>query len=337
MLQIDNFLKNNNFSEAINICDQFQMDNLSLILQKLSGINKPETKNIKVMLLCNWCSTESLTNLWNKMSMKNGKWNDIKLVLTNPDYWVIINAPPEHAQFDKKRTIVFRMEPCMSKRPQIWKEWSDISSKDFLKVLKHETGDYNNCEWHLSKTYNELLLYSPIKTRVISTVLSGKYGDIGQIKRVDFVKFLDSKNFEIDVYGDNKWEYKNFKNPLPYHKKDDAIFPYKYTFNCENNSIFNYFTEKLIDGILGECLTFYWGCPNISEYIDPRAYVQLGLSNFEKDYEIITTAIKEDWYTKRLPFIKEAKIKILNDLQFFPRLEKILSDFNGSSASASTS
>lgn len=333
MLQIDNFLKNNNFSEAINICDQFQMDNLSLILQQLSGITKPENKNIKVMLLCNWCSSEALMNQWNKMSKKNGRWNDIQLVLTNPDFWVIINAPPDNVQFDKKRTLVFRMEPCMAKRPQLWKEWADTPSKDFLRVFKHETGDYNNCEWHLSKTYNELLLYSPVKTRVLSTVLSGKYGDIGQIKRVDFVKFLDSKNLEIDVFGDNKWEYKNFKNPLPYHKKDDAIFPYKYTFNCENNSIYNYFTEKLIDGILGECLTFYWGCPNIPEYIDPRAYVQLGLSNFEKDYELITTAIKEDWYTQRLPFIKEAKIKILNELQFFPRLEKILSDFNSTHTS----
>ena len=89
-------------------------------------------------------------------------------------------------------------------------------------------------------------------------------------------------------------------------------------------SIKNYYTEKLIDGILGECLVFYSGCPNIRDFIDERAYVYLELSNFEKDYGIIQKAIQEDWYSKRLPYIREAKYKILNELQFFPRLEKFL-------------
>ena len=183
-------------------------------------------------------------------------------------------------------------------------------------------------EWHLSKTYTELsLMKTEKKYNILSTVLSDKYNDPGHVKRIDFIKFLEKK-MHIDVYGNNRWNYKNYKGELPYHCKDDAIFPYKYIFNCENQEIKNYFTEKLIDGILGECLVFYSGCFNVKQYIDEKAFVYLDLVDFEHDYCIIEKAIKEDWYSQRLPHILEAKKKILNELQFFPRLEKIIKNLN---------
>ena len=157
--------------------------------------------------------------------------------------------------------------------------------------------------------------------------MSGKYSDTGHIRRVDFVKYIE-KHIPVHVYGSNKWDYKDYKGSLPYHQKDDALFPYKYTFNAENHEIFNYFTEKIVDGILCECLVFYWGCPNIREILDPRAYVQLSLISFDKDLEIIKKAIDEDWHTQRLPYIREAKQKILNELQFFPKLEKCIENLS---------
>jgi hypothetical protein len=282
---------------------------------------------IKVQLLCNWCTSKQIADLWNKMSQGHYRWNDILIVWEgDPDYYVIINMPPTGALFNKKRTILFRMEPNMTLHPELWGEWADPVDTDFLKVCRHETGEYNNNEWHLSLPYSNLLsmtFYKP--TNILSTVLSGKYKDPGHVKRVDFVKFLEKKNMEIHVYGDNKWKYNNYMGPLPPHDKNGGLIAYKYTFNAENHRIKNYYTEKLIDGILAECLVFYHGCPNIKDYIDERAYIQLELSNFEKDYHTIQKAINEDAYTKHLPYILEAKKKILNELQFFPRLEKIIS------------
>ncbi len=297
--------------------------------QEPSVVQTDDPTKIRVQLLCNWCPSEELARMWNKMSKGNYIWNNIQIVWDGRiDYYVVINSSPSGIPIDKKKTILFRMEPNMAKNPEIWKEWANPNQEDFLKVFKHESGDYNNNEWHLSKTYTELLNTSvpknPELTKVLSTVLSAQYNDIGHVKRVDFVKFLDKKGVTVHVFGDNKWQYKNYKGSLPTHCKDDGIFPYKYTFNAENNPISNYFTEKLIDGILGECLTFYWGCPNAKKYIDERAYVQLELSNFEQDYETIKRAIQEDWHSQRLPYIKEAKKKILTELQFFPRLEQIL-------------
>ena len=304
--------------------NSMKLDN-SIVTNTQSN-NSMKYKTVK--LLCNYTSTENLTEIYNKMSQDgNYTWNNIKLITKgDPDYYCVINSTVSN--IDTKKTVVFRMEPNMAKNTY-WGEWSNPDDSKFLKILRHEKADYNNVEWHISKTYQQLQKDIIQKDNnlncFISTVLSDKYTDPGHMKRVDFVKFLDKKNENlVHVFGNNKFNYKNYKNSLPYHCKDDGLLPYKYHFNVENNDNANYFTEKLIDGILSECLVFYSGCYNVKQYIDERAYVQLGLSNFENDYNIIQKAIEEDWYTQRLPYIKEAKKKILNELQFFPRLEKIL-------------
>jgi len=326
---IEKHVADNNIYLALEQCQKERFDFLAQFISKI--FNYPiKSEVIRVMLICNWCSSEQLANLWNKMSYGNYCWKNIRLVWTEPvDYYVIINSPGSVTfNNDKKRTIVFRMEPNMTDHKEIWGEWADPADKDFLKVYRHEKGELNNCEWHLSKSYTELIEQPVVKNaeynKVLSTVLSGKYKDVGQVKRIDFIKFMERKgDIDVHVYGQNRWDYKNYKGSLPYHCKDNAIFPYKYTFNAENCSKANYLTEKLLDGILGECLVFYWGCFNAREYIDERAFVYLELSDFEKAYKTVKTAIEEDWHTQRLPYIREAKKKILNELQFFPRLEKL--------------
>ena len=128
----------------------------------------------------------------------------------------------------------------------------------------------------------------------------------------------DSDDYYDDLYKGN----------LEYHKKDNGLFPYKYTFNCENNSIKNYCTEKLYDGILAECLVFYSGCYNIKDYLPENSFVYLELSNFEEDLKIIQTAIKEDWHTLYLPNIRAAKKKILNELSINNKLKNIIDNKN---------
>jgi L-rhamnose mutarotase len=160
----------------------------------------------------------------------------------------------------------------------------------------------------------------------MSTVLSSKYFDPGHIKRIDFVKFLESKNMDVDVFGSNEFNYKRYKGSLPYAFKDDGLFPYKYTFNVENKSVLNYVTEKLADGILSECLTFYSGCKNASCHFDERAFVYLELEDFEHDYNVIKTMIENDEWSKRIEYIRLAKQKILNEQQFYPRIAKIIND-----------
>ena len=345
-MELEKLIQDNNIIDALQLCiSKNEYDTLKMLCfiykdKLIYDINFKKIYNmvennkihnldtIRVLLLCNWCTSKELCDIWNKMSKGNYTWDNIEIVYEEPyDYYCVINKTTEN--IDLSKTILFRMEPHIDKNPHIWsKEWSELNPKNFKFCGAHELY-LNNVEWHLSKTYNELLTEKIMKNKeicnILSTVISDKYSEPGHMKRVDFVKFLETKDIEIDVYGGNRFNWGNYKGPLPYHKKDDSLFPYKYTFNCENNEINNYCTEKLYDGILAECLVFYSGCPNIKDILDERAYVYLYLSNFEKDYETIKKAIEENWWKQRLPYIKEAKNKILNELQFFPRLKQILS------------
>ena len=111
--------------------------------------------------------------------------------------------------------------------------------------------------------------------------------------------------------------------------KSNGIREYKYYFMIENNFEKNYITEKLWEPILCETLCFYYGCPNVTDYIDPCAFVLLDIHDFEKSYQIIKQAIEEDWWSQRIEIIKKEKAKILNELAFFPTIDKIISNNNG--------
>jgi hypothetical protein len=125
----------------------------------------------------------------------------------------------------------------------------------------------------------------------------------------------------IDIYGRDTYPSANYKGRVD--KKSIGMMQYKYYYMMENNFEKNYITEKLVEPILCESLCFYYGCPNVSDHIDSRAFVQLD-KDFEKSYQIIETAIREDWYTQRLPFIRKAKYDILHRMSFFPTLNHII-------------
>ena len=102
---------------------------------------------------------------------------------------------------------------------------------------------------------------------------------------------------------------------------------YKYYFMIENNYERNFITEKIWEPILCESLVFYYGCPNVSDYINPLAYVQLDINDYEKSFQIIKQAIAEDWHSQRLNIIKAEKKKILEKLAFFPVISEIITEY----------
>jgi hypothetical protein len=335
-MMIDNLIADNKYTELLNHCAENAPDFARLLSLAIAhkGVQVDSEQllqtdsKIRVLLMSSWCPSQQLIDIWNRMS-EDGQycWKNIRIVAQEPcDYYCIINRPFPDAQYDPERTIVFRMEPYMEKDEGQWGDFAKPDTSKFKFVGYHDT-HYNNNEWHLSKTYQQLssepVVKNPEFDRILSTILSDKYKDPGHIKRVDFIKFIENK-MDVHVFGSDKFLWKNYKGSLPDHQKDDSLFPYKYSFNVENHSIKNYYTEKLIDGILAETLVFYSGCFNARDYIDERAFVYLELSNFNHDYNVIRRAIDEDWHSQRLPYIKEAKKKILNELQFFPRLDKII-------------
>jgi len=328
---MEGFLKDCDFPSALKYLDENKLEHIKEIVTH-SMANRQE---IRVKLLCNWMTSNELCKLWSKMSKNgSGKWSFRKPIIVDGvektavqitasnnliDYYIVINSTTENV--DPAKTIVFQMEPHMSTDTK-WGWWSDPK---VLRVLGPPKSR-NNGEWHLSYSFTHL--NSPFrnlqKENRISAILSTKDYDPGHKKRLAFVQYITDKGLEIDVFGSAKLG--NYKGPLPPYQKENGLLNYKYHFACENNKIPGYATEKIYDAILCECLCFYWGDPDIGSVIDPRAYVVLSLNNFEKDFNTIVTALKEDLWSQRASYIREAKQKILHELQFFPYLEKVLTE-----------
>jgi hypothetical protein len=130
---------------------------------------------------------------------------------------------------------------------------------------------------------------------------------------------------QIDIFGrSNFHNFKNYAGKLLNDKKENHYINYKYCLAVENNMEHNYATEKIWESILCECLTFYWGCPNLEDYIDSDAFVRLDLNDYNKSIHIIKKAIDEDWWSQRIESIRREKHKLINDLGFLPQLKKII-------------
>jgi GR25 family glycosyltransferase involved in LPS biosynthesis len=302
------------------------------------GVKSPdsiESKNeykYKVKVMTDWCSSKAMIKHLSKMTENNSdKWKD--MIITDSDeadYYVIINKPRIGEYYKPEKTILYQMEPWVYDESKNWgvKTWGKWSKPEEMKLYKVLTHKYhpNLGEWHINKTYSELMCSSFKKSKNISTFISEKNFDEGHIKRIEFMKFVESKetkdSLSVDIYGRSNHGFKNYKGPLEF--KDEGLTPYKYTICVENNSENNYITEKLYDGILSECLCFYWGAPNVDEIIDSKAFIKLNLDNFEEAYETIKEAIENNEWEKRLKFIKKEKIKILNNLQILPSIYKAI-------------
>jgi hypothetical protein len=304
-------------------------DNLKLVNKK------------RVKMLCNWCSSRDLCCEFSKMNECRGFYenNNIELVSDNEniDYYVIINMPTYDSlvYYDPKKTIVLQMEPWVYDNTKnwgvkTWGEWAIPDPNKFMKVFRH-TESLNNVQWQVSPPEQ---IPGDEKINKVMCILSEKIHDEGHKKRVDFLKHIDLGEGmgggmgggidNIHVYG--RKNYHELKSYIGETDNKKELVKYKYYFSCENNSEKNYATEKIWEPILFECLCFYWGCPNLEEYIDSLAFVRLPLDNPNECISIITKAIEEDWWSQRIDVIKKEKQKILNELGFFPRLNKIIGD-----------
>lgn len=302
---------------------------LSKNLPVVPGIDiKQRDKRTRVRILWPF-SGQEVSSVWKKMT-KNGGWDNIRL-LSEKEFGeqitAVVNSTLE--EIETQNTILFHMEPYVIERPEVWgPNWtSNLQRREFLATRFHQETP-NPLEWHLSLNREEILSSSPEKKfdNVMSCVISSRFFEQGHKKRVEFLKFLQSTNeIKTAVFGrDNDLCFENYLGSLPSHKKDDALLPYKYTFNAESASIHNYFTEKLVDALLSETLCFYWGCPNLHEFFDPRAFIWIDLDNKELAVKTIKDSIKNCEWEKRLEVIKRQKKKIVDCLSFFPTLNRIL-------------
>lgn len=161
---------------------------------------------------------------------------------------------------------------------------------------------------------NYFSLGQPLATKKqdrISVILSNKDSLPGHRERKTFIEKLISSRVGkyIDIYG---------PDAMPVEDKWDALVGYKYHLCIENMVKNNYFTEKLADPLLAECLCFYVGCPNISDYLPANSLLHMSYQDeFEKTVSLIESALESDLYDESLEAIRLGKQEILNKNNLF--------------------
>ena len=153
------------------------------------------------------------------------------------------------------------------------------------------------------------------KSRLISTVCSSKLGRKHTLHRARFelTERLEKVLPEIDRFG---------KGVRYLNDKAEVLDSYRYHVAIENDSVPDYFTEKLVDSFLGLALPIYFGCTNAADYFPQESFIPIDIFDFEGSIDTIRQAIKANQYKKRLPYIKEARRRVLEEHNLFALLSR---------------
>lgn len=155
------------------------------------------------------------------------------------------------------------------------------------------------------------------KTRLLSTVCSKKQQrHTLHNLRYHFTEELRKLIPELDVYGHGVREMDD---------KAEALHDYRYHVAIENYCGLHHWTEKLADPFLGLSLPFYHGCPNATDYFPEQSFIRIDIHNARDAARIIRRAIDNNEYEKRLPFILEARRRVLDEYNLFAVLDREIS------------
>lgn len=272
-------------------------------------------KYVKVKFTGFWTDDTSLYHIMLRFAKNQNVWKNLILVHDDSyDRLIVFSRPFSNTVIkDLSKTILFLSEPSGSPH---------LSFKDIAPVtpLNFWFPTWNELS---TNQYTEIMNYANIsKNNLLSAVTSELYSDNpqfdGYFQRLRFVNYLDNIfEDEIKVWG-RKYSGAFFEKLKSYQgeieNKYDALFSYHYHFACENSFWPNYFTEKIVDPILAECLCFYDGCTNLSSFIDERAYVKLDLNQPQISGERVIKALYDNEWATKLKYIQNQKKRLLTDL-----------------------
>jgi hypothetical protein len=149
----------------------------------------------------------------------------------------------------------------------------------------------------------------PQKTRLLSTVCSQRTGKVTlHSARVEFTWRLKAELPELDIFGHGV-------NPM--NDKAEALDPYRFHIAVENHVFTHHLTEKLPDAFLGYTLPFYHGAPNAADYFPKESFIPIDINNYQRTREIIQSHLTIHEYEDRLPFIIEARRRVLEEQNLF--------------------
>ncbi len=180
--------------------------------------------------------------------------------------------------------------------------------------------------WYNSRNFEENRNFVvPPKTKLISAVCSSKrmrwtqHGD-----RIALLRKCQAEIPGMEWYG---WGVNAFD------RKCEVMDAYRYHIAFENHIAPHYWSEKIADAFLSECLPFYAGAPNLAEDFPEESFIPIPANDPDAAIRIIREAIANDEWSKRIEAIREARSRLLSKYNFFAQVIRLIEAEAGQSVS----
>jgi hypothetical protein len=270
------------------------------------------------------------------------KWGNCRFTLdvdaTDYDWLVVYHDIPKDGRWlveislccPKECTILITPEPSSITvyGTDYLKQFGTIITYQEPWVIKHPNVlyQYPGMIWYYGysmghgtyTTYDQLVAEEPEKTRKISTVCSSRTGQVTlHSKRLGFTERLQEDVPDLEVFG---------HGVRPMDDKAESLRPYEHHIVIENHVAPHHLTEKLPDAFLGYALPFYHGAPNAADYLPAESFIPIDIDDYETTRDIIRHHLGNNEYQDRLPYIREARRRVLEEMNIFAVIEKQVSD-----------
>lgn len=172
------------------------------------------------------------------------------------------------------------------------------------------------------RAYDQLAaMPAPDKTREVSTVCSSRQGRVTlHHRRFEFTQRLQAAIPELEIFG---------HGVRSMNDKAEAIDPYKYHLTIENHWYPHHLTEKMPDIFLGYTVPFFYGCPNAEDYFPKESFIRVDINNLAKTIDIIRSTIANNEYHDRLPYVLEARRRVLEEYNLFAVIDRLAEEYEG--------
>ena len=291
---------------------------------------------MKIAFVANGEPPDRLLSMFKRYTPQNkGIWGQLEGVDNYKDAQVfgVVDYLPPNLGINEAQCVFLGAHPPSMQSYKDMSQYRGIKSYDCAK-------EFGFGEIWLDFTYDQLMeMNPPAKTKKLGAIVSNADTQFYHKKRIEWLKrFTDTNPQDFDLYGRiipstesmkryyrgicGSWDARgavsaNGNNHMV--GKEQVILSTQFLVEFDAFNENHYFGERVFDCLLGWASPIYWGCTNLHKYLPKECFSYLDIDGDGKDVKDI---ISSNLYESKLPFIKEARMVLLNELQLWPRIHK---------------
>ena len=146
------------------------------------------------------------------------------------------------------------------------------------------------------------------KIRIMSIIVSQKKFSPGHKYRHILVDRIIKENLPIYIYGRGTNEYKYSYN-MGIFNDIEPYENYMYSICIENFRTPQYFSEKIINSVMCNCMPIYYGCENMKDYLDNDLFHEIN-GIVDNDINIIKKILNDPMKYYKNPYSNEFEEKM---------------------------